>query len=857
MLFRILRKKVDSIIKALFSALAATLIILPGFLFIKDLHTGFGLLKEMALPYGSAIFTGMFFAGLLLALQERSHLAKIELIKSERLYRESQQRLDLALSVANQGIFDWDLEKNIIQFDARYYTISGYSPDEFPSTYEEWEKHVHPDDITRTTLLLQQYLSGESENYDTEFRFLHRDGSYMWIHSRGRIVSRNKKGEPARFIGTHSDITQRKKTEESLQITQFIYNRASIGIFQMGEDGRFLNVNRKAADDLGYTVEELSGKSVFDINPYTSPDQGKEIWDTLCRAGSGHYEAVHRRKDGSEIPVEISSSLLEYGDKKFSVAFVMDISERKNHDDELVASKIRYQNMFNRAPVGYVVTDNNEEEPRIRDVNDTFLDMLGYSRSEVLGTPLAGYYTDESKKRMLGGTYKRVIRGEFLREERDLIARDNRVINALMHAHPEYDANRKITGTLVMYLDITLHKQAENEAKRLESALMQAQKMEAIGALAGGIAHDFNNILGAIMGYTQLAQMNSKDNPKVQEYTGQIFTASERAKELIQQILAFSRQGNTEKQPVDLATVIKETLRLIRASIPSTIEIKQDIKTNSGIVEANQTQIHQVVLNLCTNAAHAMEKDGGRLSVELEPFRITEKDRSSFNNIKAGPYIRLSVSDTGYGMDSYTLSRIFEPYFTTKDVGEGTGMGLALVHGIIKDHDGDIKVYSEPGNGTSFHILFPAIEGTTEKTLAAPELPPGGSGTILFVDDEKPLADIAKDLLETLGYHVETRTSPNDALEAFRAQPGRYDVVITDMTMPRMNGDRLAGEIRKIRQDVPVILCTGFSRKISRENAMESGISAILMKPLTLVELANAVREVMTGPDKSPSGSHS
>ena len=296
---------------------------------------------------------------------------------------------------------------------------------------------------------------------------------------------------------------------------------------------------------------------------------------------------------------------------------------------------------------------------------------------------------------------------------------------------------------------------------------------------------------------------------------------------------------------------VKETLKLLRASIPSTIEMQQNIKTNIGAAYANHTQIHQVVLNLCTNAAHAMEKNGGKLSVDLHPITINENDRSSFNELKPGLYLKLMVTDTGHGMDNYTISRIFDPYYTTKEVGEGTGMGLALVHGIVKDHGGDIKVYSELGVGTAFHILFPTIEGNEEKETTAIDPLLKGKGNILFVDDEKPLVDIGKDLLEFLGYQVETRTSPIDALEALRAKPDKYDLVITDMTMPNMNGDKLVEEIKKFLPKLPIIICTGFSKRLSQDKKVGMGINSILMKPLTLADLATTVKKVLDEANQS------
>jgi CheY-like chemotaxis protein len=337
--------------------------------------------------------------------------------------------------------------------------------------------------------------------------------------------------------------------------------------------------------------------------------------------------------------------------------------------------------------------------------------------------------------------------------------------------------------------------------------------------------------------------------------TWSIFSsASERARDWFSRYWPSSGRPIRKKQPLTQAILVKETLKL-PGPIPSSSEIKQDVQTGLGTVMANQTQIHQVVLNLCTNSAQAMGIRGGKLSVELTRAEITESDRSSFGNVPAGDYIRLTVADTGQGMDALTLSRIFEPYFTTKEVGQGTGMGLALVHGIVKDHGGDIKVYSEPGIGTTFHVIFPVITGEAIEETPSRDILPGGRETVLFVDDEKTLTEIGRELLEILGYRVETYTSPIDALKSFTANPERYDLLITDMTMPGINGDRLASEIKKLRSGLPVIICTGFSRIISEETIHETGINAILMKPLSLSELARTARRVLDeaeDPDEPP-----
>jgi len=428
----------------------------------------------------------------------------------------------------------------------------------------------------------------------------------------------------------------------------------------------------------------------------------------------------------------------------------------------------------------------------------------------------------------------------LLEEERNRVQETNEMLEKLVLERTEKlkESNQRLREEI-------------REKKEVEFQLQHAQKMEAIGTLAGGIAHDFNNILGAIMGYAELAQLNFSGNPKVQRYIDQLFLASERAKSLVQQILSFSRQDKFEKIPIDISQLVKETLKLLRASIPTTIEINQNIESNLGLIEADPTQIQQVVMNLCTNALHAMEEEGGEIFVGLSPAVISLEDSSSYQNGKPGQYVKLIVKDTGHGMNKDTISHIFEPYFTTKDVGKGTGMGLAMVYGIVQSLGGDIRVHSKPGAGTSFHLLFPIIEKKIENTKQKYESPlPTGNEQILFVDDEKYLVDIGKDTLEGLGYQVETRTNAYDALEAFRAQPAKYDLIITDMTMPTMTGEQLASAVMKIRLDIPIILCTGYSKKAVPENAMKMGISTVLMKPVAINDMAKAVRKVLDNTKK-------
>ena len=413
------------------------------------------------------------------------------------------------------------------------------------------------------------------------------------------------------------------------------------------------------------------------------------------------------------------------------------------------------------------------------------------------------------------------------------------------HLTPIRDAAEKITGVQALAEDIT-------EKKRLEEQLLQAQKMEAVGTLAGGIAHDFNNILAAILGYIELANLDASQNSKIHYNLQQSMKAAHRARDLVQQILSFSRRNNQERRPLDIGPIVKEGLKFLRASLPATIVMRENIEGDLGILEADPTQIHQVLMNLCTNAAQAMIEQTGLLEISLIKMDLDEETSGLYPGLKPGPYLRLRVSDTGQGMTQQVLKRIFDPYFTTKETGKGTGLGLAVVHGIVKSYKGFITVSSEVKKGTTFDVFLPRIDTPKVSSKTEQVEPPlrGNHERILFVDDETALAEIGQSMLEHLGYEVVVRPGSSDALEAFRAQPESFDLVITDMTMPNMTGDKLAKELLRIRPDIPIILCTGFSEYISEEKAKGLGIREFVMKPLIMENLARVVERALDKPKK-------
>ncbi len=381
-----------------------------------------------------------------------------------------------------------------------------------------------------------------------------------------------------------------------------------------------------------------------------------------------------------------------------------------------------------------------------------------------------------------------------------------------------------------------------------EKQLQQTQKLEAIGTLAGGIAHDFNNILGAIMGYTQLATMDLPVDSEPGQHLQEVLAACFRAKDLVQQILTFSRQTKRENQPIQMAPVINEALKLIRAALPSTIELHQHISQEIMCIRSNPTELHQVLMNLCTNAAHAMHMTGGLISVWAEPVQIDTDFVTRHPELRPGPHVRLCVRDSGHGIEPKSQERLFEPFYTTKGAGEGTGMGLALVHGIVASHNGLITVESTIGEGTTFTIYFPCTAEASQEERPLDTLIFQGQGRILFVDDELALVRLGCAILERLGYESLPYTQSGEALQAFRDAPQDFDLVITDQTMPQMTGITLSRELRRIRPDIPIILCTGLGHDINEDSARSLGINALLMKPLTMQDVSSTVQDILARP---------
>lgn len=509
---------------------------------------------------------------------------------------------------------------------------------------------------------------------------------------------------------------------------------------------------------------------------------------------------------------------------------------------QLQATEKRYRDLFEDSrDMVYI----SSKEGKILDINPAGVALLGYETKEkVMAVSIESdiYFNPADR-----AVFLKEIAGKGYVKDYELTLRrnDGEKITVLLTASIVADAQGEIESIRGMIRDIT-------EKKKLQQQLEQSQKMEAIGTLAGGIAHDFNNILGIMTGALELAINELPKGAEARQNLEHVIVSTDRAKDLVKQILMFSRQGPQEQRPLRISSIIKESLKLLRSTLPTTIEIRRRIEAENSIVLADPTQIHQIMMNLCTNAAHAMREKGGVLQVNLQEIQLGTETAAAYNDVTPGRYLRLGVSDTGHGIEPAIIKRIFEPYFTTKLPGEGTGMGLAVIHGLVKRLGGEITVYSEPGQGTTFHVLLPIAEGAVEPfALEAneewDEIPRGNNEHILLVDDEPLLAVVEKRVLSSLGYQATYSIDSGEALEKFRAAPASFDLVITDLTMPKMNGIQLIKELKKIRPDIPIILCTGFGETLVHGQIKKLGIRKLLLKPIDKKSLAIAVRDNLAG----------
>ncbi|MEZ4527843.1 MAG: transporter substrate-binding domain-containing protein [Desulfobacterales bacterium] len=491
-----------------------------------------------------------------------------------------------------------------------------------------------------------------------------------------------------------------------------------------------------------------------------------------------------------------------------------------------------YRSLLNSSADAIAICDLNET---VRYINPSFIRMFGWTTEELEGRALPFVPEEEFRhnRQMIQDIISHNTACQGIAASR--LAKDGHVIEVSISASLYADHEGKAAGILMILRDMS-------ETRKLEARLRQAQKMEAIGTLSGGIAHDFNNILSAIIGYTEIARLHVPEPGKTKDSLEKVIQAGNRARELIRQILSFSRQTQGNLSPIRLAPVVKEALKLIRASLPSTIRIAHQFDSSLKYVNANPVEIHQIIMNLCTNAHHAMRKKGGLLRVSMEKLEISAEKPDQYPGMKPGIWQQISVSDTGHGIEKSIMEKIFDPYFTTKPRDEGTGIGLSVVHGIVKRHGGIIAVESQPGRGTVFRVCFPQLDYMSEEKTSDSKKKSVSGTESSSADDEQFL--ILKEILSGMGYKVTAVNDSAEALHLFSQSPDQFDVLVTDMTMPGMTGTDLAEEIRKIRPGIPIILCTGYSETVTADMAAEMGIREFFMKPINYYDLARAIRKL-------------
>ncbi|MBF0227332.1 MAG: PAS domain S-box protein [Desulfobacterales bacterium] len=501
----------------------------------------------------------------------------------------------------------------------------------------------------------------------------------------------------------------------------------------------------------------------------------------------------------------------------------------------LQESEEKYRTVLEANPDPVIICDVKHN---IQYINPSFTKIFGWTNDEIYGKSI-DFFVPKDKILESKDFMKKLADGEILScIESKRLNKNETLITVSISGAIYKDRNSQPSGFVINIRDITKQKQ-------IEAQISQSQKNEAIGTLAGGIAHDFNNILSAVIGYAELSILELPEKNKIRTNLKMLLNACYRATDLVNQLMILSRHKEQERKPILLHPIVKEVVKFLRASLPTTIEIRHNISITQDLIIADFSQIHQALINLATNAHHAMKEGGGTLEINLKPINIDKKNINKYPDLKKGRYLMLIIKDTGSGIDDSTKDKIFDPYYTTKDKEFGTGLGLAVVNGIIKKHDGTIYVNSEAEKGTTFQIFLPVIEKDEEEIKNGKKIR-FGKESVLFIDDEKALVDLTIDLLEFLGYTVTATTIPREALQMFKDNPHKFDFVITDMTMPKITGDVLAIEMLKIRPDIPIILCTGYSELINEEAALKLGIKGFMLKPFTIYDLSQIITKILS-----------
>ncbi|HAR96943.1 MAG TPA: hypothetical protein DCR97_13450 [Deltaproteobacteria bacterium] len=784
---------------------------------------------------------------------------------AQETLRESEEKYRTLVDNMQDAVYRCDLGGRLLFCTPSAARLLGYSSVE-ELVGKDIAEAFYSDPQEREKLLAILHQHGVVTNYEVTLK--RKDGTSVLISTNSHFY-RDRDGEVIGIEGVYRDVTKRKLAEEALRQSEEKYRtlveNANDGIVIV-QDGIIKYANPRMAELDGSTVDLLIGSPITD---HIHPSDVERVADLHRRRMAGEevvssYEALLRRRDGTPARAELTLGVFNYKGRSATLAIVRDTSDRRRLEEELRKSRdelelrveertqqlreseeiarnqlAEIEAYYKFAPVGLAILDRQLRHVR---VNQKLAEINGISPHEHIGRTV-GEVVNQKVAGWLESVAPRILEGgETIKDveiTRNTAEGQGLGVTARVNLFPVRGLNGSVTGIGLIYEDIT-------ENKRLEDQLRQAHKMEALGIFAGGIAHDFNNILAAIIGFCELARDKTPEMSPTHRHLERVLSAGLRGRDLVRQILTFSRQTGLEQKVLQLGSLVKETVKLLRASIPATIHMQVNAKGSSHFVLADPTQMQQVLMNLCANAAHAMGESGGTLTIDLGTVNFSSPKDAPDPALNPGRYVRLSVSDTGAGMTADVAGRIFDPFFTTKKPAEGTGLGLPVAHGIVAKHGGAITVWSEPGRGSIFTVYLPEYRGEGERSSRDRDtLIPHGHERVLIVEDEEPLAQMMDEMLTRLGYAVTCRTGSREALALIRHDPHQFDLVITDQTMPGMTGIELAKEVHATRPNLPVILCTGFSSQTDVPSVQRAGISTSITKPLTRAELAKTVREVL------------
>jgi two-component system, cell cycle sensor histidine kinase and response regulator CckA len=760
--------------------------------------------------------------------------------RAEEALRESELRWQFALEGAGDGLWDWNVETNEVFFSRQWKAMLGFGEHEITHMLDEWEKRIHPEDKERVHTDLAKHLDGHTPVYINEHRMLCKDGTYKWILDRGRVISWTKDGKPLRVIGTHSDISERKRSEEALQESEKRLRRAEL-VAQVGNWEFVLDTAAARGSDGARAIYGIGegNWSIPDVQKIPLPEYRPMLdkaLQELIEAGKPYNVEfkIRRPTDGKILDIH---SIAEYSSgKRIVFGVIQDITDRKHAEEALRASEEKYRQVVENAHDAIFIA----QDGFIKFPNPRLATMSGYSLEELTQNPFLDFVHPDDRE-LVAKTHQKRMQGEEVPFTYSFQAVNKSGHTLWVELGSVFLSWEGRPASLNFLRDITVE-------KKLESQLVHAQKMEAVGTLAGGIAHDFNNLLQAVQGYAELLLRSKTEGEPGSRELQEIVRAVRRGGELTRQLLTFSRKVESKLQPIDLNRIVEDVRSLLERTIPKMIKIEIHLTGNLHHVNADASQVEQVLMNLAVNARDAMP-NGGTLRIETKDVVLNEESRHSRPELSPGKYVLLAVADTGQGMDKTTLENIFNPFFTTKEVGKGTGLGLAMVYGIVKNHHGHITCMSKPGGGTTFEICLPAVEHSDRAStiVTGTEDLRGGHETVLLVDDDDSLRDLGQQILQAYGYTVLSTPDGEGALQVYQEFRDRIDLVVLDLIMPGMGGALCLQKLLEINPTAKIIIASGYSFNGETESATESGAKAFIQKPYDVQQMLQAVRGVLDG----------